>query len=490
MDVAELSQLLDRIRGVRVLCVGDLVLDQFVYGDTRRVSREAPVPVLDEKRRELILGAAGNVVRNVGALGAQPILVSVVGDDPEGQAVSRLVDAEPDAEADLLTVHGRPTPVKTRYVSNGQQLLCIDRDPPGVIGVQDIAALAEMIAAAAKEADVAILSDYGRGVITPEICRGAVAACAGVGIRLAVDPRGRDYSRYDGAFLIKPNALELAEESGLPTETDAEVEAALNKVMDGLKQTEVLIVTRSAKGISVLERGKPVRHLRSRPRAVYDVSGAGDTTIAMLALALGAGAGIEAAMQAADRAAGLVVGKVGTATVRPDELVEAERAQAPHDPSGKIQLLAAARERVARWRAHGLRVGFTNGCFDILHPGHVSLLRQARAMCDRLIVGVNDDASVKRLKGDGRPVNDLGARARVLASLEAVDCVVGFSEDTPVKLIEALTPEVYVKGADYTVETLRPLGGDAVLAYGGDIRLVPLEEGHSTSGIIARLSDT
>lgn len=486
MDIAELSDLLDRVKGLKVLCVGDIVLDQFVYGDTHRVSREAPVPVLEEKRRERMLGAAGNVVRNVRALGAMPIPVALVGDDEEGRILAGLVEAEGVTGEYLIAETGRRTAMKTRFVSGGHQMLCVDRDP--LSGGQETteARLIEAIGRAAETADVAILSDYGRGLVSREVSQALIEACRKRGIPVCVDPRGRDYSRYDGATVIKPNALELSEECGRTVTTDEDAFDGLDTVMSRLERTETLIVTRSSLGMTALCRNGDQFHVRSRPRPVYDVSGAGDTAISMMALALGANSSLETAMRAADLAAGLVVTKVGTATVTAEEILAEERMRESGEASAKLRSRESVSESAARWKAMGLKVGFTNGCFDLIHPGHVSLLKQARAECDRLIVGLNSDSSVRRLKGADRPVNNEVSRAVVLGSLESVDQIVVFDEDTPAELIDAIKPDVYVKGADYTVEQLKPLGGDAVLRHGGRIHLAQLEDGHSTTAMIRR----
>lgn len=486
MDIAELTELLERIKGLKVLCVGDIVLDQFVYGDTNRVSREAPVPVLEEKRRERMLGAAGNVVRNVAALGATPIPVSLIGDDAEGEALQALIEAAGVMRAHLIVETGRRTAMKTRFVSGGHQMLCVDRDPlPGGQVDTETRLLAEIEKAVAA-ADVAILSDYGRGLVSREVAQALIEACRSRGIPVCVDPRGRDFTRYDGATVIKPNALELSEECGRAVGSDEEARAGLESVMARLDRTESLIVTRSSLGMTARRKDGECFHVRSRPRPVYDVSGAGDTAISMLALALGAGADLKSAMRAADLAAGLVVTKVGTATVTAEEILTEERMRESGEASAKLKSRDAVAEASARWKAMGLKVGFTNGCFDLLHPGHVSLLRQARAECDRLIVGLNSDSSVRRLKGADRPVNNEVSRAIVLGSLESVDQIVVFDEDTPSDLIEAIKPDVYVKGADYTIEQLRPLGGEAVMRHGGRIHLVKLEDGHSTTAMIRR----
>jgi D-beta-D-heptose 7-phosphate kinase/D-beta-D-heptose 1-phosphate adenosyltransferase len=484
MDITTLSGILEQAKDLRILCVGDVVLDRFVYGSTHRVSREAPVPVLDEDAVELMLGGAGNVIRNLRALGADATLVSVVGDDPEGRDVVERLRQEGAGEA-VVVDPDRPTPVKTRFVSNGHQMLCVDRNPKSGLSEATTKSVLAKIERELDAADIVILSDYGRGGVSPAISNELMRLARAAGKRVCVDPRGRDFSRYNGAFLIKPNALELFEEGGIDPVDDESTARGLAQVYQRLDDVDHLIVTRGSKGMSLYGQNG-VTHVRARPRQVYDVSGAGDTAISMLSIALAAGADLRTAMEAAVHASGEVVTKVGTATVSPDDLLSIAGAGRPKSGG---QSLAQLVETVARWRAHGLKVGLTNGCFDILHAGHVSYLEKARAHCDRLIVGLNSDASVRALKGEGRPVNDSDARGSVLSALAAVDQIVVFDEDTPANLIEALRPDVYLKGADYSVEDLLPLGGSIVQSYGGEIRLIPLVEGKSTTGILQKLSD-
>jgi len=478
------ARLLRAVAGRRALCVGDILFDEFVYGATRRISREAPVPVLAETGRTAMLGGAGNLARNIASLGGTPLMVGVAGDDAEGETVARLVrDCAGDA-ADLVLEPGRRTPTKIRYVSNSQQLLCVDRNPDGVISPETERRVLSAIEAQLSGADVLILSDYGRGTITPAVSRGAIALARRAGVPVSVDPRGTDYSRYDGADVIKPNADELAEESGLPTGEDSEIEAALRAVLNRLGETRAILVTRSAKGMALLEGEGAVTHHRSRPRSVFDVSGAGDTALAALSLVMAAGVSLAEAMALADTAAGAAVAKPGTATVSPDEVLQDAEGGAGA-PDWRILSRRDAAELSASWRAQGLKVGFTNGCFDILHPGHLAALRHARSVCDRLVVGLNDDESVRRLKGPERPINSVGQRAQMLASLETVDRVVVFEEDTPEALIQALNPHVLVKGADYRAQDLP--GAAFVTANGGEVVLAPLQEGLSTTGIVERI---
>ena len=481
MEFSALQDLIARAAGVRVICVGDVMVDRFVYGEVTRMSPEAPIPVLARQRELVMLGASGNVARNVSALGGQAALVGVIGSDSEGREALRLVGEDGRIEGALVTDTARPTTLKTRFVSGGQQLLRVDVEDSGPVSPETSSRLARTIRAVAPGAGVIILSDYGKGVVTDDV----IAACRKTGLPVIVDSKARSFNRYGPVDIIKPNASELAHASGLPTGTDAEVEAALARALE-LCEARAILVTRAARGMSLAVRGQPVRHFPGSPREVFDVSGAGDTAIAALGVGIAAGGPMESAIAFALLASGVAVGKVGTATVSPDELVEAALAAHMATSEAKIATPQRMIDEVARWRARGLRVGFTNGCFDILHRGHVAYLAQARAWCDRLIVGVNSDRSVRALKGDGRPVNDLESRALVLAGLASVDLVAPFDEDTPLELIRAARPDVLVKGADYAESEV--VGGDLVRGWGGEVRLAPLVDGYSTTAAIRRMA--
>jgi len=340
-------------------------------------------------------------------------------------------------------------------------------------------------ALAAGGIGVMVLSDYGKGVLTDTLTARLIALAQAHGVPVVVDPKGADYRRYRGASLVTPNRKELHEATALPTGSDAEVEAAARAVVEGCGIAGVL-ATRSQDGMTLLDATGAIHHLAAEAREVFDVSGAGDTVVATLAAALAAGLAVADAAALANVAAGIVVGKVGTAAVHAVELENALRHQDLEDAEAKILPLERAVERAEGWRRRGLSVGFTNGCFDLLHPGHLALLRQARAACDRLIVGLNSDSSVQRLKGPTRPVQSEAARSAVLASLSMVDGVVIFSDDTPLRLIETLRPDVLVKGADYTVETV--VGADLVQGWGGKVVLATLEPGQSTTNTIRRMN--
>lgn len=481
MEFSALQDLIDRAAGVRVVCVGDVMVDRFVYGEVTRMSPEAPIPVLARRRELVMLGASGNVARNVAALGGQAALVGVVGSDSEGREALRLVGDDGRIEGALVTDTTRPTTLKTRFVSGGQQLLRVDVEETDAVSSDTSGRLARTVRGVAAGAGVIILSDYGKGVVTDEV----IVACRATGLPVVVDSKARSFSRYGLVDIIKPNASELAHASGLPTGSDHEVEAALARALE-LCKARAILVTRAAQGMSLAVRGEAVRHFPGTPREVFDVSGAGDTAIAALGVGIAAGGPLDAAIAFALLASGVAVGKVGTATVTPDELIEAALSAHMAGAEAKIATSARMVEEVARWRARGLRVGFTNGCFDILHRGHVAYLAQARSWCDRLIVGVNSDRSVRALKGDGRPVNDLESRALVLAGLASVDLVTPFDADTPIDLICAARPDVLVKGADYAESEV--VGGDLVRGWGGEIRLAPLVDGYSTTAAIQRMA--
>ena len=482
MDLAALQHLLSTVPGVRVACVGDLMIDRFVYGEVTRVSPEAPIPVLARDRELVMLGAAGNVARNVAALGGHVCLVGLVGGDGEGHEALRLVAAEPGGEGFVVTDAARPTTLKTRFVSGGQQLLRVDNEVAAPAQGEVEERLVRTIRDVAADVGLILLSDYGKGVVTPAV----IAACRAAGARIIVDSKARSFARYGEVDIIKPNAAELAHATDMPTSTDEEIAAALTHALS-LCEARAILVTRSAKGISLAVRGEPVRHFPGTPKEVFDASGAGDTTLAALGLALAAKASIEDAAAFAMLASGVAVGKAGTAVVTPGELIEAALAAHQAPAEAKVCTPQRMAEEVARWKARGLRVGFTNGCFDILHKGHVAYLNQARSWCDRLIVGVNDDASVRRLKGESRPVNDLESRAVVLAGLGAVDLVVPFEADTPIELIELARPDVLIKGADYAEDQV--VGAAQVRGWGGEVRLAQIVDGYSTTAALNRMQE-
>jgi D-beta-D-heptose 7-phosphate kinase/D-beta-D-heptose 1-phosphate adenosyltransferase len=483
-DRASLHRIVERMVGVRVLCVGDVMLDHFIYGSVERISPEAPIPVLRVARESRMLGGAGNVARNATALGAEVSLIATVGDDEAGRTISALIEQQDRLTANFVVLHGRPTTLKTRFVAQGQQLLRADHEGADVPAVGDVQRLCALIDREVGRAQVLLISDYGKGAVGAAVAAHAVKAARKANKPVVVDTKASDLSAYRGASLITPNARELAAMAGAAANSDSDVEAAALRLLAEF-DIGAMVVTRSERGMSIVERGRTPVHLAAEAREVFDVSGAGDTVLALLALSLAAGGDLGSAAALANAGAGIVVGKSGTAVVHTDELLRALRSSAMKGAQDKIVSRDAAGDEAQRWKAMGLNVGFTNGCFDLLHPGHVSLLNQARASCDRLIVGLNSDASVRRLKGEGRPVNSEMARAVVLAALETVSAVVVFDEDTPLALIEAVRPDVLVKGADYAIEAV--VGAEFVKANGGRVVLAELVSGQSTTGMIQRM---
>lgn len=469
-----------------VLVVGDLMLDDFVYGEVSRISPEAPAPVLAVSRSEMVAGGAGNVARNLAALGARCVFVGVVGEDEAGRRLASDLASAPRIEAHLVVDPARPTTRKTRYVSehHSTHLLRADWELATPVDAATEQALIAQALAALPRVGAVVLSDYAKGVLTPGLIAAVIAAARKAGKPVIVDPKRFDVTVYHGATLITPNRQELTVATGRDATTDDDAAIAAEELRQKVGATAVL-VTRSEQGMTLVAEGEASVHVPAYAVKVLDVSGAGDTVVAVLAAMLASGAGFEPAMRAANAAAAVVVGKRGTATVSLTELRARILPAASLASEEKIVFdWSVLDRRLDVWRRQGLRIGFTNGCFDLLHPGHVRVLAQARAACDRLLVGLNGDASVNRLKGEGRPVQDAHARAEVLAALEAVDLVVVFDQDTPLELIQRVRPKVLVKGGDYTAETV--VGREVVEAEGGEVILVETVPGHSTTSMIAR----
>jgi D-beta-D-heptose 7-phosphate kinase/D-beta-D-heptose 1-phosphate adenosyltransferase len=482
-----LCRLLDAFHAARVIVVGDVMLDRFVYGSVDRISPEAPIPVVNVNRFVDMAGGAGNVARNIAALGARASLLGIVGDDAAAEDLRTQLAAAPTIDVHLITDASRPTSVKTRYVADGQQVMRADRETRTPIPADVERRLLDAFLALLPGAQIVVLSDYAKGVLTESFTRSSIDAAGRAGLRVIVDPKSKNFGRYRGATVLTPNRLELQQAWGHECASDEEI---VRGARHFLQQDicEIMIVTRGKDGMSVITAEEPAVHLPTAARQVFDVSGAGDTVVASIALGLAAGGDFAQAAAIANVAAGIVVGKQGTATVTTGDMLAA---LAPFDGRSdpqKIFSLDNVLSVVRAWREQGLKIAFANGCFDLLHPGHISLLEQARRSADRLIVGLNADLSIRRLKGPNRPVQGEVARATVLAAIKSVDAVVIFSEDTPIHLIEVLQPDVLVKGADYTVDTV--VGADLVLAKGGKVVLAELLAGHSTTETVKRVATT
>jgi len=451
-----------------VLCIGDLMLDEFVYGEVSRISPEAPAPVIAVQRTETNVGGAG-----------------MIGEDDAGKSLKSALAQEGLIESILICDPARPTTRKVRFVSEhfSTHMLRADWELASPAAAEIEQKLIDAILPLLKRSDIVLLSDYAKGVLTPRAIRNVIDAARKLGKRTIVDPKSSNLAIYRGATVLTPNLKEFTEATRIRGDSTTELATAAQDVMQ-LADCEAVLITQGERGMTLVPReGEPV-HVPALPVKVRDVSGAGDTVAAALAVALAAGADWEIALRTANAAAAVAVSKKGTAVV---SLAELRRKILPHAFLAAEEKIVAANDlgaQLAEWRKQELRIGFTNGCFDILHPGHVKILTAARAACDRLIVGLNSDASVKRLKGEGRPVQDERARAEVLAALEAVDLVVVFNQDTPLDLIAEIKPSVLVKGGDYSREQV--VGHEIVEANGGEVLLVDLLPGFSTTSLVER----
>ncbi len=486
----ELTQLLARLGQPRVLVVGDVMLDRYVWGDAARISQEAPVILLQADRREERLGGASSVATMLRALGARVLLAGTVGHDRDGEQIRRLVtDQGLDDEA-LVTDPARPSTVKERYIGRAQhrhpqQMIRVDYETREPLSAECERQLAQAVARQVRRCDIVLVSDYDKGVCTPGLLAETILAARTCGVRVLADPiRGSDYRKYHGLSAITPNRLEAGLATGRTLDTVAEAFDAAAQLRERL-DLEAAIVTLDRDGMALAHVDGRRRHFPTRPRQVYDITGAGDMVMAVLGMALAAGADYDPAIRLANVAGGLEVEKIGVATVTREEILRDLLHGGAGRGQGKVLPLAELARELDRRRAAGQRVAFTNGCFDVLHAGHVQYLQEARAQADLLVVGLNSDASVRKLKGPTRPVNSSDARACVLSALEAVDYLVVFEETTPLEVIRAVRPDVLVKGADYRKEQV--VGADFVESYGGRVHLAPLRDGFSTTRLLQRL---
>lgn len=460
----------------KVLAVGDLMLDQYWFGATSRISPEAPVPVVNVTDAQSRAGGAANVAVNLASLGVQTVICGVVGDDANARALHELL-SNAGIESDFVTAAGRPTVTKLRVLSRNQQLIRLDTED--AFDATDVSPLVAHFEQRLGAATVCVLSDYAKGTLAS--AAEMIAACRAQGVTALVDPKGTDFSRYRGASVLTPNLAEFSAVVGASSNKVDLVDRGRRLIAD--LDLGAIVVTLGERGMAVIESGEEALFLPARSREVFDVTGAGDTVIAMLGAGLAAGQTLAEAAALANLAAGLVVRKIGVASVTPLELRLAlhEQGQGGRGMLNRNEARATAAEA----RRRGERIVMTNGCFDILHTGHVAYLEEAKMRGNRLLVAVNDDDSVRRLKGAGRPINPLQDRMAVLAGLASVDWVVPFGEETPAELIAEVLPDVLVKGGDYTPESIA--GAETVRANGGVVEVLQFREGRSTSAILAAL---
>ncbi|WP_457606245.1 D-glycero-beta-D-manno-heptose-7-phosphate kinase [Nitratifractor sp.] len=463
-----------------LLVLGDLMIDHYLWGKTERISPEAPVPVVDVSQESEVLGGAGNVVNNLVALGAQVRVASVIGPDENGVRLRRMLDGLGVESSMLIEEPGRRTTRKSRVIASHQQVIRFDSETRQPITPRSEDRLLELLEEAMGEIDTLLISDYGKGVLSERLTQGAIRLARERGVRVMVDPKGRDYSKYRGATAITPNKKEASEATGIPIVDEASLRQAGFRLKEELG-LERAIVTLSEEGMAIF--GEEMRIIPTVAREVYDVTGAGDTVIATLGFVRACGGEIDEAARIANAAAAVVVGKLGSATATWEEILAYEASLHTSATDERIRSREEIAETVERLRQQGKKIVFTNGCFDILHLGHVKYLETARSFGDVLIVGLNSDASVRRLKGESRPVNPQYDRAYLLAALEAVDYVTIFDEETPYELLKRIRPDILVKGGDY--EGKEVVGSDLA----GEVRLVDFVEGRSTTKIIEKIGN-
>jgi D-beta-D-heptose 7-phosphate kinase/D-beta-D-heptose 1-phosphate adenosyltransferase len=465
-----------------VAVIGDLMLDRHVWGEVSRISPEAPVPVVSWRRQNEVLGGAGNVVANLAGLGVPVSLAAAVGRDADGRRAGELLATLGVSAAGLIPTDARPTTAKVRIIAGHQQVVRLDIEDPAPLAAEVRRACFAALGRALPQARAVVLSDYAKGLFDTTLCQQVITAAVASGAPVLVDPKGRDFTRYRGATVLKPNRAELADVCAIPS---ADLEALLHAAAQMRRNLALgaIVLTLGAQGTALIDAEGTIV-IPAEARDVFDVTGAGDTMIATLAAALAAGLSLRDGVALANQAAAIVVGKVGTAPVTAGELLARVRTPSLADSQEKVFAPSALGARVALWRGQGARVVFTNGCFDILHAGHVAYLEYARRQGDRLIVALNTDRSVRALKGPGRPITAEHDRARILAALAAVDAVVLFDQATPLDLVTALRPDVLVKGADYQVSQV--VGAAEVESWGGRVVLAPLTEGLSTTRSLER----
>jgi len=452
------------MNNIKVLVIGDIMLDEYVFGSVSRISPEAPVPVVSVSNRKFVLGGAANVALNISSLGVSTTLMGVIGKDTEGEVFLQTLK-ENSINFEGLKLENRITTVKTRIIGNDRQIVRFDKEQTNEFSAEEQNEFIDKFKNAVKDSSIIVISDYKKGVCSEKICREVIECANKLGKQVIVDPKQSNWSRYSGAYIITPNFKEFCE-------TGKTVEQLLKDY-----QIQNILITRSQDGMSLVNKNE-TKDFKSEAKDVYDVSGAGDTVVGTIAAFLAKGTELCEAVEISNIAAGIAVGKMGTYAVTLADIKNAIHSRSKQ----KLISIEKIADIVDIWKKQGKKIVFANGCFDIIHTGHISLLKQAKQFGDILVVGLNSDASVKQLKGETRPINSEIDRAEVLCAFEFVDALTIFNEQTPLELIKKILPDVLVKGADYTLQNV--VGADIVMANGGKVELVKLIEGKSSSKII------
>lgn len=483
MERIEIERFFGDIARLRVLVVGDLMLDEYIWGKVERISPEAPVQVVEVRRDDLRLGGAGNVINNLVALGAKVAVASVLGNDPDGRLLLQQLERLGVDTAGVVLAEGRITSRKTRVLASNQQIVRIDRETRAEISADQERQLAGHVRTALPSCQVILVSDYLKGVLPESLLQTIIAIGREAGVPVVVDPKGENYHKYRGASVLTPNRKETQIASGVTIHDEPSLCAA-GRALRAELDLDALVLTRSEEGMSLFFCDGREEHMPTEAREVFDVSGAGDTVLSVIGLGLAAGLTLETAARLSNVAAGIVVGKVGTSTVSPAEILDTV-GRRHQDSDLKIRDPRMLARLLEERRVRGEKLVFTNGCFDLLHVGHVKYLQAARKLGDLLVLGLNSDASIRRLKGEKRPLIGQEERAHILAALDCIDYVVVFDEDTPLELIAMLKPDILVKGGDYTPDGV--VGKDLVESWGGRVELISFVDGKSTTNIIEKI---
>lgn len=484
------DDLVQELSGISIFCAGDILLDRYIIGEAHRLSPEAPIPVLHAHRQEDKLGGAANVADNLSHLNIACHLAGFIGNDDIGEKIKTLLTTEAHCTSTLVSIENWPSTLKTRLMAGTKHLLRVDQEQP--LKITDLDRLhyfEEAWKHAIGKSQALILSDYGRGLFSKDLLAHFIKQARQHNLPIIVDPKGTNYEKYNGATLITPNKIELSLASGgLPTHTLEDCVIAAQHLLKTI-DVEGILVTRSADGMTYITREGVQANLPTQAQSVFDVSGAGDTVVAMIATGMALDWPMEKTMELATLCASIVVGKAGTAVVEPDELARKldTLKKTPKDTyKQKIMSWDTAKKQLQTWQKRGYKIGFANGCYDLLHEGHLATIDFAKEKCDKLIMGLNSDASVKTLKGPSRPLQNQQTRAKILSALSAIDGVVLFDEETPFDLIQHLLPDVLIKGADYKIEDI--VGADIVIKNGGRVELAPILEGHSTTKTVNKIN--
>tara|TARA_Y100001934_G_scaffold43869_1_gene52923 strand:- start:957 stop:2435 length:1479 start_codon:yes stop_codon:yes gene_type:complete len=479
-----LKTAIDKLSSAKVICVGDVMLDKFIYGEIERISPEAPIPVLRCISETSMLGGGGNVARNIIGLGGYCKFVSVVGKDSAGKELISQVGKLKNLDARLITDPKRQTSIKTRFIASNQQVMRADTETIEPITSETEKLVLDAISREASDFSAIVLADYGKGVLSDGLAQKILSMAKTNKIPVVVDPQGSNYFEYDNASIVTPNKKELQEATGLAVETTEDIVAAAMKLMKA-KNIKAVLATRSADGMTLVHSNGNYDHYPAQAREVFDVSGAGDTVAACLATCIAANIPIDVSVKLANAAAGIVVAKMGTAVAYNDDLLGSITDIGAEENEKKVHSLQSLSKTIIEWKKMGYLVGFTNGCFDLIHPGHLSVIQKAKSLCDRLIVAVNSDVSIKAIKGEKRPIQNQNTRMAILSALSAVDVVIKFDSKTPTDLIKKLEPDKFFKGSDYIDAEIPE--SKIVESYGGEVVFVDLIEGHSTTSTINQI---